>query len=385
MSNLTIRSALLRMHDKDTVRTQILRSLANAGKGLYQTAQLTTGTAVVDGDTLDIGGVGFVLKSIGTTTSINGTINSTTTGTTLTMVSAPATAITSGEVLRLQNEYVKVTRVDSTLLFQVQRGFAGSTAATQTATAVFRGATAVQAITGGRFVIPTAGTYTNTVIRPLIVTAVNAVEAGIGSGMLAVDSGGGGVVDFIRPWSAAGLVSTGATATVADGSATTLTFNVNPGLLRGDVIKCENEYLQVAQVTNSLGTILTVTRAYNGSTGAAHTAAAVSKVQSANSFSRITGSSAMATEWSGGVDDLSVTKAEYVHAWVSGTSFTLWLAAGAKAAQATLYDASASLAPLVIGATAPTAVLSLTNRKLVVTEGSTAFATGDIIVVTVWY
>ena len=62
------------------------------------------------------------------------------------------------------------------------------------------------------------------------------------------------------------------TGTIADGSGTTLTLSVSDAVEAGQTIKIENEQLFVSAVS---GTSATVERGANGTTGAAHTTAAI--------------------------------------------------------------------------------------------------------------
>lgn len=70
------------------------------------------------------------------------------------------------------------------------------------------------------------------------------------------------------PWK-----SSSTTGTVADSTGATLTISVSGGLVAGQTIKIGTEQIFVESVS---GTSATVRRAVNGTTGAAHTAAAIS-------------------------------------------------------------------------------------------------------------
>lgn len=355
--------------------------------------------------------MGYVFKSIAANAAsgaINGTINNTTTGTTLTFASAPTEPVVVNEVLGMQSEYLRVTRVLSGTVVEVERGFAGSTPATQSAQAVrrggaagaFGGAAAIVLSTDaqGRYVIPTAGTYTNTTIGPLAAVAINYWESKIGSGVQAVDTAGGGVVILLRPYSAAGLTASGVTVATSGGTLNnttnpvTFTTNLPHTFWIGQVLKVENEYLRVVDTPSA--TTVKVSRGFNGSSAANHAdSTAIYEVPQFNASyiaNGGAGQTTIATEWSGGKDALTTASSEFTVAYseFGGTSFTVYLPAAAKGARADLFDSSAKGTNVLVAggtSTGPSCALSLGDRRLVVTQGSTAFASGDVILVKVWY
>lgn len=71
------------------------------------------------------------------------------------------------------------------------------------------------------------------------------------------------------PWRGLGV-----TLTVADGTATSATVSASGAVSAGDTLKVESEQVYVESVS---GTTLTIRRGMNGTTGAAHAAAAVSR------------------------------------------------------------------------------------------------------------
>ena len=71
-------------------------------------------------------------------------------------------------------------------------------------------------------------------------------------------------------WSQTALRSRGETVTLADGTATTLTVADARMYQVGEILRCEAEVMRVTAIASA--TTLTVTRAYAGTTGAAHAA-----------------------------------------------------------------------------------------------------------------
>lgn len=80
-----------------------------------------------------------------------------------------------------------------------------------------------------------------------------------------------GYAESADPWEASGI-----TGTVADASGTTLTLSAEGTIKRGQTIQIGEEWMYVSAVSSDGSNTATVLRGANGSTAAAHTAAAIS-------------------------------------------------------------------------------------------------------------
>ena len=99
-------------------------------------AQLYVPANVVNGDPITIGADTFEVDIINTDSAVNtanaaeGALNGTDTQSLVTLGAAPATAISAGDVIRIENELMLVVRKLTTTTYVVYRRYAGSTEAT---------------------------------------------------------------------------------------------------------------------------------------------------------------------------------------------------------------------------------------------------------------
>lgn len=310
----TVRNALLEVSARETNMAKVVGSLASAARGHYEVATLNFTGAAVDGDTFDVGALRFEIDQINTDSgeAIADSPSISASAKNITGLSV-GHGITKGAVLRVDNEYMLVVSSHPTSV-AVERGFAGSTAATHNnAATIYKSAAGV---TGGNLEVPVGATLTNTAVRPLVTAALNYWFGKFGDKTTAVDSGSDGVVVLIRPY----------------GTGNNLPANAE-------------------SIAN--GTL---------------------------------------SNFSGGADDASVTKAEFVYgpvstAEASAGSLEFYVAGSPIAAEAVLLDDSAGTALRNEPSVSPdliTAVVS--GQKVTVTEGSTAWeANADKVLVTVYY
>lgn len=173
-----------------TLKGRALSALAAGVKGAHQTAVLTlTGGNLADQDDFKVGVQAYEIHLINGAEAATLTV-ATDDGETVAFSASPTPALVKDEVFLAGTEFMKVTRVVSSTSYEVERGFAGSTAAVHAAATVKRRA---QAPSLGREVPVT--TVTSSTADAEVAKALNywfdldgsPVEAVVGTTLVTLD------------------------------------------------------------------------------------------------------------------------------------------------------------------------------------------------------
>lgn len=136
-----------------TMKGKVLGLLAGQAQGYRSTAVLDLTGVLVDGETFKLGAAQFEINDCSTAETATGTTSSTT-DVSVALSAAPDRDFVKGEVFGIGSEYVKVTsHLPGAQTVYVERGYAGSTAATHSGATITRVAAARLPLTGN-YIIP---------------------------------------------------------------------------------------------------------------------------------------------------------------------------------------------------------------------------------------
>lgn len=150
--------------------------------GACAIALLNLPANLVNGDVLTIEGVTFEVDIINTDSGVNsadsaaGALNGTDDTSLVTLAAAPATAINAGDLIRIENEIMKVMRKLSTTQYVVKRGRCGTTIAAHLQNLDVFVSDAV--ITSGNIPVGLVTTLTPAVFGPALVQEFNNLARG---------------------------------------------------------------------------------------------------------------------------------------------------------------------------------------------------------------
>jgi len=137
-----------------TLKGRLLNALATQEQGINDVALLDMSGAVVDLETFSLGDNVFELQDISTAETATGSAAATDTNA-ITLNTAPDRDFIKGEVFIIDVEFCKVTsHVAGSLKVFVERGYAGSTAAVQSADIIQRSSAAAVATERGNIIVP---------------------------------------------------------------------------------------------------------------------------------------------------------------------------------------------------------------------------------------
>ena len=159
-----------------SVKGDAIHQLSQAAQGSREFATVRFSGAVVDGDLLTVGAKKLFIKQFntGSRTLANTALANTNTGR-INNVNIVAHGLSVGHIFRVNAEYFQVLRVGSVDFVDVQRGYAGSTVASQASgqtASVAANYTGINLTTD--LVIPVGATLAIATAGPLLQAAINA-------------------------------------------------------------------------------------------------------------------------------------------------------------------------------------------------------------------
>lgn len=386
------RRALIGDMKRDTQVGNLAQMLAGTIGSAREQCLFTTGVTV-DGDLLKVAGAvyDFIVVNTDSTADLDGDISATAT---IIPTKTAAPGVAKGELIKIDSEVMLVTNIAGSgvgLDLTVTRGYAGTAAATHSNNAAILIHATHRKPAPGHLAIPMGGTLTAAGTQSLMIAAVNYFGTQ-GYNKLRAQAGASTTVILSRPFGEDGFgVVVGAlSATIDDTTTTAVLSRPLTGAGIGDYLRIESEIVQIDAIAANRKT-LTIDRAELGTAGASHAATKGCTTVTAWNSTVATNHTVEAF-FRGGSDALGVRRTVLFRvvtaAEASGGVIIQPLDQAALGVVSRVFDASANFLE-VIGAgkeaTTYTAASGTVPAFVTVTEGSTAWAAGDYLLLEVFH